>query len=56
VQLPAERCHVWIALESQAARALRRYFTTERGVTKDWIKSSAYWQRGAIGKHERIED
>lgn len=56
VRLPAERCYVWIALESQAARALRRYFTTERGVTKDWIKSSAYWQRGAIGKHERIED
>lgn len=55
VQLP-ERCYVWIALESQAARALRRYFTGERGVDKEWIKSSAYWQRGAVGKHERIED
>lgn len=56
VQLPDQRCFVWVALESKAARTLRRYFTTERGVAKEWIKASAYWQRGAIGKHERIED
>ncbi len=56
VQLPAQRCYVWVALESQAARAVRRYFTTERGIPKEWIKASAYWQRGDIGKHERIED
>lgn len=56
VQLPATGCFVWVALESQAARTLRRYFTTERGVAKEWIKASAYWQRGNVGKHERIED
>lgn len=56
MELPATGCFVWVALESQAARALRRYFTTERGVAKEWIKASAYWQRGDIGKHERIED
>jgi NADPH-dependent ferric siderophore reductase len=55
VQLPAERCYVWAALESQAARAVRRHFI-ERGITKEWIKASAYWQRGGVGKHERIED
>src|SRR5690606_27894549 len=27
VQLPAAGCFVWVALESQAARALRRYMT-----------------------------
>lgn len=55
VQIPAERCFVWVALESQAARAIRRYMCDERGVPKAWIKASAYWQRGAVGKHERIE-
>lgn len=53
--LPAQRCFVWAALESQAARAVRRHFTG-RGFSKEWIKASAYWQRGSIGKHERIED
>ena len=56
VQLPDQGCFVWVALESKAARSLRRYFTTERGVAKEWIKASAYWQRGTVGKHERIED
>lgn len=55
VQIPAERCFVWVALESQAARTIRRYMCDERGVPKAWIKASAYWQRGAVGKHERIE-
>jgi len=55
VQIPAERCFVWVALESQSARAIRRYMCDERGVPKAWIKASAYWQRGAVGKHERIE-
>ena len=56
VQLPPEGCFVWVALESQSARAIRRYMTEDRGIGKQWIKASAYWQRGAIGKHERIED
>lgn len=56
IQLPATGCFVWVALESQAARTLRRHFTAERGVAKEWIKASAYWQRGDIGKHERIDD
>lgn len=56
VPVPAERCFVWVALESQAARAVRRHMCDERGVPKAWIKASAYWQRGTVGQHERIED
>ena len=53
---PAGRCFVWIALESQSARAIRRYLREERNIDKDWIKAAAYWKRGAVGTHERIED
>jgi NADPH-dependent ferric siderophore reductase len=53
---PGERCFLWVALESQAARAVRRYLREERGIGKDWIKAAAYWKRGAPGAHDRIGD
>jgi NADPH-dependent ferric siderophore reductase len=56
LDFPSERCFVWVALESNAARSVRRYLRDERGIGKDWIKAAAYWKRGAIGAHERIED
>jgi NADPH-dependent ferric siderophore reductase len=53
---PPGRCHVWVALESQSARAVRRYLREERLIGQEWIKAAAYWRRGAVGVHERIED
>jgi NADPH-dependent ferric siderophore reductase len=54
--LPPGNCFAWIALESQSARALRRYLLEERGMEKQWIKAAAYWRRGEAGVHDRIED
>jgi NADPH-dependent ferric siderophore reductase len=56
MQVPTANAFVWIALESQAARAVRRYFVDERGVDKRWIKAAGYWRRGAIGSHDTISD
>jgi NADPH-dependent ferric siderophore reductase len=54
--LPPGQCFAWVALESQSARAVRRYLREERGIEKQWIKAAAYWQRGEVGVHDRIED
>jgi NADPH-dependent ferric siderophore reductase len=54
--LPPANCFAWVALESQSARAIRRYLREERGMEKQWIKAAAYWQRGETGVHDRIED
>ena len=54
--LPAGRCFIWVATESQAARAIRRYLTDERGLDRHWIKAAGYWQRGASGTHDPIQD
>ena len=56
VQLPKDRCFVWVATESNAARAIRRYMIEERGWDKNWIKAAGYWQRGAVGAHDVIAD
>jgi NADPH-dependent ferric siderophore reductase len=53
---PLGRCFVWVALESKAARAVRRYLTEERGFDKAWVKAAGYWQRGAVGAHELIAE
>jgi len=56
LQFPPGRCFTWVATESQAARAIRRYLTDERGLDRHWIKAAGYWQRGAVGTHEVIQD
>jgi NADPH-dependent ferric siderophore reductase len=56
LKFPAGRCFTWVAAESQAARAIRRYLTDERGLDRHWIKAAGYWQRGAIGTHDTIQD
>jgi NADPH-dependent ferric siderophore reductase len=56
MQLPAGRCFVWVAAESQVARTIRRYLTDERGIDKHWVKAAGYWQRGATGVHDNIAD
>jgi NADPH-dependent ferric siderophore reductase len=56
IQYPQGRCFTWVAAESQAARAVRRYLTDERGLSRHWIKAAGYWQRGNIGTHDTIHD
>jgi NADPH-dependent ferric siderophore reductase len=56
LDFPAGHCFVWVANESRAARAIRGYLRTERGLDKKWIKAAGYWQRGAEGAHDRISD
>ncbi len=56
VDFPQGQSFIWVALESQSARTIRRYLREERGIGKDWIKAAAYWQRGAVGVHQRIEE
>jgi NADPH-dependent ferric siderophore reductase len=56
LKFPPGQCFTWVAAESRAARAIRRYLTDERGLDKHWIKAAGYWQRGAIGTHDSIQD
>lgn len=56
LQLPQGRCFAWAATETQAARAIRRHLTAERGMDKQWVKAAGYWQRGASGVHSVIQD
>jgi NADPH-dependent ferric siderophore reductase len=56
LKFPPGQCFTWVATESRAARAIRRYLTDERGFDKHWIKAAGYWQRGVTGKHEVISD
>lgn len=54
--LPPGHGFFWVALESQAARTLRNYLRTERGIDKRWIKAAGYWQRGTSGTHDNLSD
>lgn len=47
---------MWVAAESQVARAIRRYLTSERGIERHWMKAAGYWQRGATGVRDNIAD
>jgi NADPH-dependent ferric siderophore reductase len=53
---PSGQYFAWAAAESHVARAVRRYLIDERGVDRHWIKAAGYWQRGAAGAHDKIED
>lgn len=55
IPLPG-RSFCWVAGESQSVRAIRRHLVEERGIGKRWVKAAGYWQRGAVGTHERIDD
>ncbi|GFZ89237.1 siderophore-interacting protein [Dyella caseinilytica] len=34
----------WIAAESRRVRTMRKYLAEERGVPKEWVRASGYWQ------------
>lgn len=54
--LPPDRAFYWVAMETQAARVVRRYLHEECGVNKRWIKAAGYWQLASPGSHQRIAD
>lgn len=56
VDLSPSRGYFWVAMETQAARAVRRHLHDERGIDKPWIKAAGYWQRAKTGAHERIAE
>ena len=46
---------VWVAGESGAVRALRRYFTQERQVDRRRLYASGYWQIGMTEDRHQLE-
>ncbi|EYF03866.1 siderophore-interacting protein [Chondromyces apiculatus] len=42
----------WVAGESGTVRRIRDYLREERGLSKDWMRTSGYWKRGVAGHHD----
>jgi NADPH-dependent ferric siderophore reductase len=42
--IPAGDTFWWVAVESMRARALRSLLVETRGIDKDWVKATGYWQ------------
>lgn len=53
---PAGKNFIWVALESQAARLVRRYLREQRGIEKEWLKVAAYWKQGEPGASEKLNE
>jgi NADPH-dependent ferric siderophore reductase len=56
LSLDSDGCYAWAALESNAARAVRRYLLDECLFDKRWIKAAGYWQKDSVAVHEVIRD
>ncbi|MBZ5758607.1 MULTISPECIES: siderophore-interacting protein [Rhizobium] len=54
--LPDGDGYVWIAGETDVAKALRKVLVEQRGVPRGWIKSAGYWRHGSAGFHESHSD
>lgn len=53
--LPQGDGFVWIAAETNVARALRTHMLDTLHHPREWIKAAGYWTRGEADAHERIE-
>lgn len=53
---PQGRGFAWVAAERHSARAVRAWLTEVAGLPKGQVRAAAYWQRGASGHHENLED
>lgn len=42
----------WIAAESRRVRAMRKYLAEERGVPKEWLRATGYWQADGTDDEE----
>lgn len=56
IDLPEGEGFVWIAAETDVARAMRAYMLEARGHPREWIKAAGYWTKGQADAHERIEN
>ena len=54
--LPEGDGYVWVAGETNVAKALRKVLVEERGVPRAWIKAAGYWRHGSAGFHESHGD
>lgn len=54
--LPAGEGFVWIAAETQVARALRTHVLDALGHRREWSKAAGYWTRGQADAGGRIEE
>lgn len=50
--LPDGNGYAWVACETETVRRLRSLLVDERGLPKEQVKASAYWQRGAVESAE----
>lgn len=55
IRLPEGEGFVWIAGETQLARAARAQ-VVGRGHPKEWLKAAGYWARGVADSHGLIDD
>jgi NADPH-dependent ferric siderophore reductase len=56
LSLPQGDGYVWIAGETDVAKALRQHFVADRGINKAWVKAAGYWRHGSVGFHESHND
>jgi NADPH-dependent ferric siderophore reductase len=53
---PPGEFQAWVACESGVARALRQALVERKGANPRWLRAAGYWQRGAAGVHETLND
>jgi NADPH-dependent ferric siderophore reductase len=51
---PAGQCEAWVAGELDTVRAVRSYLKAERGVTREYMYASSYWQYGHDDEQHRM--
>ena len=49
------RCDAWVAGELNTVRAVREHLRNERGMTRDQMYASSYWQLGLTDEEHRVE-
>lgn len=54
--LPTGEGFVFIAGETEMARALKAYVIDTLGHPREWVKAAGYWTRGVADSHGGIED
>jgi hypothetical protein len=55
VDLPAGEGFVFIAGETEMARAVKAYVVDTLGHPREWVKAAGYWTRGVADSHGGIE-
>jgi len=56
IDLPTGEGFVFIAGETEMARAVKSYVVDTLGHRREWVKAAGYWTRGVADSHGGIED